>query len=289
MKGLEITVTNSDLVIKQEEKLIKLFIIFKDIKYGTKYIIFTDKNKKQIYYGSPLINEKKLVIMKFKDTRSEELVKQFLWNYLNNEDISNFELIEIPKIEKLDIIDNNVLDVKEEYIERLDEIFFKEEELPQEVKKEIIKKKKRGPILFILIIILILSVLGIYLIKNPELIFGKEIYVVCKNNYEKEEIEAYITETIDLTFNNFEKLKEQKKEIIYTFKDNDKYYEFKEKKLNALYITEKGKEIFDDENLTYKINIEYKKNKDYKLPKEYNELYDYYKNINYTCNNIEKQ
>jgi len=136
---------------------------------------------------------------------------------------------------------------------------------------------------------LILSVTIIYLMNNPELITGKEIYVVCKNNYSEEEIEANITETIDLTFNNFEKLKEQKKEIIYTFKDNDKYYEFKEKELNALYITEKGIETFDDENLTYKIIIEYKINKDYKLSKEYNELYDYYKNINYTCNNIEKQ
>jgi len=289
MKGLEITITNNNLSLKQQEQLIKLFIIFKDIKYGTKYIIYTDKNKKQIYYGSPLINEKKLVIMKFKDTKSEELVKQFLWNYLNNEDISNFELIEIPKIEKVDIIDNNVLDVKEEYIERLDEIFFKEEELPQEVKKEIIKNKKRGPIIFVVAIMLILSVTIIYLMNNPELITGKEIYVVCKNNYSEEEIEANITETIDLTFNNFEKLKEQKKEIIYTFKDNDKYYEFKEKELNALYITEKGIETFDDENLTYKIIIEYKINKDYKLSKEYNELYDYYKNINYTCNNIEKQ
>ena len=30
MKGLEISVTNSDLVIKQEEKIVKLFVIFKD-------------------------------------------------------------------------------------------------------------------------------------------------------------------------------------------------------------------------------------------------------------------
>ena len=35
MKGLEILVTNSDLVLKQEERLIKLFVMFKDNKYGT--------------------------------------------------------------------------------------------------------------------------------------------------------------------------------------------------------------------------------------------------------------
>ena len=44
MKGQEILVTNSDLVVKQEEKYVKLFVIFKDKKYGTKYVIFTDND-----------------------------------------------------------------------------------------------------------------------------------------------------------------------------------------------------------------------------------------------------
>jgi len=50
MKGLEISVTNSDLVLKQEERLVKLFVMFKDKKYGTKYVIFTDNENKNLYY-----------------------------------------------------------------------------------------------------------------------------------------------------------------------------------------------------------------------------------------------
>ena len=63
MKGLEISVTNSDLVIKQEERIVKLFVIFKDKKYGTKYVIFTDINNKELFYGNPLVNNKKMVII----------------------------------------------------------------------------------------------------------------------------------------------------------------------------------------------------------------------------------
>ena len=106
MKGLEISVTNSDLVLKQEERLVKLFVIFKDKKYGTKYIIFTDNISNKLYYGSLIINDNKMVIMKFKDIKNEELIKDFILNFLNNKN-EKFEVIEIPKIEKLEIIDSN--------------------------------------------------------------------------------------------------------------------------------------------------------------------------------------
>ena len=36
MKGVSIKVTNNDLVIKEEDRIAKLYVIFKDKKYGTK-------------------------------------------------------------------------------------------------------------------------------------------------------------------------------------------------------------------------------------------------------------
>ena len=85
MKGKEMLVTNSDLVLKQEERIVKLFIMFKDKKYGTKYVIFADKENKTLFYGSPLLNGKKMVIMKFKNIKDAEMVKEFVWKYLNND------------------------------------------------------------------------------------------------------------------------------------------------------------------------------------------------------------
>lgn len=289
MKGLEISVTNSDLVLKQEERLVKLYIIFKDKKYGTKYIIFTDNINKELCYGSPLINSNKMIIMKFKDIKDEEMVKEFVWNYLNDKSTSNFEMIEIPKIDKLEIIDNNTLEVKEEYIDKLNDIFFKKEEISEqkeEIKEE--KKKSAGPILFVLGLILAAIAGFIYLKNNPELIYGKDIYVECKINYEIEELDSYANEIVTLTFSNSQVLKKHEKEITYLFNDNDKYYEFKEKNLNYQYIKETGTEKFIDEELTYKLFVDYDLKKNYTLPKDYDELYDYYKNNNYSCNNIEK-
>lgn len=291
MKGLEISVTNSDLVIKQEERLIKLFVIFKDNNYGTKYIVFADKDKKELYYGSPLVNGTKMVIMKFKDIKDEEKIKEFIWDYLNGEsNTSKFDIIEVPKIEKLEIIDHNKLDVKDEYINKLDDIFFKREPVIDDVSNEVVvvKKQNNGPILFILILILIAVVGFIYLKNNPELIFGKDIYVQCKINYIESEVDANVNETVTLTFNNSQVLKKHEKEITYSFNDNDKYYEFKEKNLNYIYLKEEGLEKFSDEELNYKLFIDYNLNRDYILPKDYDELYDYYKNNNYSCNNIEK-
>lgn len=289
MKGLEISVTNSDLVLKQEERLIKLFVIFKDNKYGTKYIIFMDNVSNELCYGSPLINNNKMIIMKFKNIKDEEIVKEFIWNYLNDKSTSNFEIIEVPQIDKLEIIDNNTLEVKEEYINKLNDIFFKKEENIENIDEvKIIKKKNNGPILFGLILVLF-SVGGfLYLKNNPELIYGKDIYVECKKKYNIDEIEVSADEYIFLTFTNSQKLKKHEKEINYIFKDSDKYYDFKEKELSYKYINESGEEKFIDEELTYNFLISYNLSQNYLLPKDYDELYDYYKKNNYLCNNIEK-
>jgi len=290
MKGLEISVTNSDLVVKQEEHLVKLFVIFKDNKYGTKYVIFTDSDNKELFYGSPLVNGNKMIIMRFKDIKDEETIKEFVWNYLNEERTSKFEVIEIPQIEKLEIIDNNTLEVKEEYIEKLNDIFFKKEEVVVEEKIDIKEENKKNirPILAFLVLILVGVVGFLYLKSNPELIYGKDIYVECKYNYNIEEIGATASEYVMLTFSNSQVLKKHEKEINYTFIDSDKYYEFKEKNLNYIYIKEEGNEKFIDEDSSYKFFIDYNINNNYTLPKGYDELYDYYKNNNYSCNNIEK-
>lgn len=291
MKGQEILVTNSDLVIKREEYYVKLFVMFKDKKYGTKYVIFTDSDNKVLHFGSPLINGTKMVIMKFKDIKDAEMVKEFVWNYLNNESISNFELIEIPKIEKLELIDSNTLDVKEEYITKLIDIFFKKEEVvTHEVEKEIKEKKKskKGPIIFALILLLIGLGAFIYLRNNKELIYGKNIYVRCDKVYTEEEIDANIRVVVDLTFNNSRILKEHLKEYTFKFNDSDIYYDFKEKNLQYTYISDSGEGKFIDEEITYKLFVTYNLIKDYDLPRGYDELFTYYQNDGYNCSLIEK-
>lgn len=288
MKGLEISVTNSDLVLKQEERLVKLFVMFKDKKYGTKYVIFTDNENKNLYYGNPLVNGKKMVIMKFKDIKDEEMVKEYVWKFLNSEQISNFETIEIPEIDKLEIIDNNTLDAKEEYVQKLIDIYFKKVEVKEENITEQPKKKSKAPILITLIIIIGLAGGFLYLKNNPELIYGKNIFVECKTDYITEGLNVTNKEVVTLTFNNSQILKKHEKEISYIFKDNDEYYDFKEKNLQYEYVKEEGLEKFIDEELTYKLFVDYNLNKDYKLPRGYDELFEYYKKINYSCSIVDK-
>lgn len=295
MEGLEILVTNSDLVLKQEERLIKLFVMFKDNKYGTKYVVFTDNNMKELFYGNPLVNGNKMVIMKFKDIKDAEMIKEFVWKFLNNESSSNFEIIQIPEINKLEIIDNNVLEVKEEYINKLCDIFFNKDindssniDNNGNVKVKNKKKKNKLPLLLGMIIVFLGIFAFMYLKKNPDLIYGKNIYVQCSIKNFNDELNANVNEVITLTFNNSQTLKKHEKNIIYKFNDSDIYYNFKEKNLQYKYISETGEEKFSDEELSYEIlvNHDLKSNNDF--PKGYDELFSYYNNLKYSCNNLEK-
>lgn len=289
MKGLRMMISSSDLVLSNKEIYVKLFVIFKDMKYGTKYIIYTDKDEKELYFGSPLINNNKLIIMKFKDIKDQEMVKEFVWNYLNNLSTSKFEIIELPNdLTKLEIIDSNKLDVKEEYIKKLVDIFFKKEEVKEEVVVKTNKKSNGKAIIFAFILVLLGFGGYIYLRNNPELILGKNIYYECNNKYSIEELNSDVSEKVSITFNNSKILISHNKQIIYKFNDSDIYYEFKEKNLKYNYVTESGADNFIDEDLSYVLDINYELNSSYKLPKDYEKLLDYYKVKDYSCNLIEK-
>lgn len=289
MKGIRMMVSTNDLVPSNEEVYVKLFVVFKDKKYGTKYIIYTDDNEKELYYGSPLISNDRIVIMKFKDIKDEEMVKEFVWNYLNDKPTSNFDIIELPSnLTKLELIDSNSLDVKEEYIKKLMDIFFKKEE--PKVEEQVVKpKKSNGKFIIFLLILVGLGFGGyVYLKNNPELILGKNIYYECTKKYQNNELDTDISELVDITFNNSKILTKHTKQITYKFNDSDIYYEFKEKNLKYNYVEESGADKFVDEDLSYVLDVEYNLNKDYKLPKDYDKLLDYYKVKDYSCSLIEK-
>lgn len=288
MKGLEISVTNSDLVVKHEEKVLRLFVIFKDKKYGTKYIIFTDINGEELFFGSPLVNDKKLIIMKFKNIKDEEVVKEFVWKHLNNQELSNFELIEIPNILKLEVIDYNVLDVKKEVILNLSDIYFKKEEEFKKMQEEVkVKKNSKGSSFVIILFFLVLLAGGYYLYNNQELIYGKNIYVRCEKKYNREEVNAIGNEIVNLTFNNSKILKSHTKKITYTFNDNDIYYNFKEKNMEYKYFNEEGSKKYIDEELKFVLDISYDLNSN-SIPNNYDDLFTYYNNLSYNCSLVGK-
>ena len=227
--------------------------------------------------------------MKFKDIKDEEMVKEFVWNYLNDKPTSNFDIIELPNnLTKLELIDSNSLDVKEEYIKKLMDIFFKKEE--PKVEKQVVKtKKSNGKFIIFLLFLVALGFGGyVYLKNNPELIYGKNIYYECTKKYQNNELGTDINELVDITFNNSKILTKHTKQITYKFNDSDTYYEFKEKNLKYNYIEESGADKFIDEDLSYVLDVEYNLNKDYKLPKDYDRLLDYYKVKDYSCNLVEK-
>ena len=222
--------------------------------------------------------------METRSKEDEEIIKEYIYKLTNNEKLENYEELSLDKIEEIEIISSNKLEIKPETLNILIEKKIpKKEEQEQQNKKE---KKKKGKGLLVLLILIILGAAGYYVYTN---FFNKETIIkqiACNREYSHNELAALVNEEILFNFNINDEL--EKKEItkLYKFNNDTEYFNFINTGVYYKYMPEdttEGGWDKDDNNYTYKtIEIE-RIEVDYKEPTNYEEVLSYYKAKNYNC------
>ena len=113
MKGKILKISSNDLYGNTDDRLVAVYACFTQKKYMNKYIIFSiygENDKNKLYYGSIHLKTNSLVVFSVRD---EEInyIKPFIDEYLNGSiNEMEYELIDLDKIEKIELISYNSLD-----------------------------------------------------------------------------------------------------------------------------------------------------------------------------------
>lgn len=246
MKGKLLKVFNNDLNGKVDERVVIFFAAFNYIKYSNKYgiFVFSDgMNSGKILFGSIHIKEKSLVVFSLKNEQ-EKIIDAFLTEYKTN-NFQEFELIDISKLDKIELVGYNEKEYKE--LVNLYNISIPREEKP--VKKE--DKKSGIYSIIITFLVLITGAFGLYWFFHPRmfnpLILNCEMTGLDNRiivNYKKNKI---------VTFNGRDRIKEIKSTDTYSFKNENKYYDFKSESKHYLYFDNIDDFKYEDEELELKI------------------------------------
>ncbi len=128
MKGKILKISSNDLYGNTDDRLVAVYACFTQKKYMNKYIIFSiygENDKNKLYYGSIHLKTNSLVVFSVRD---EEInyIKPFIDEYMNGSiNETEYELIDLDKIEKIELISYNSLDfdklayLEEKYIPKV--------------------------------------------------------------------------------------------------------------------------------------------------------------------------
>ena len=286
MNGKQIKVTEYNLTFGSSARIVNILGLFKYKKNNNLYVLYSDLYNKYniIYYGNSHIKETTILSMESKNKEDEEIIKEYIYKITNNENLDDYEEISLDKIEGIEIISSNKIEIKKEILDSLiDKKIPKEEEINNKPKT---KKKKKGKGIIILLFLIIIGVGGYFIYNN---IINKEEVIkqmICITKYNHDVLEATVNEELVLNFDINDVL--EKKEITkeYKFNNETEYYNFINTGNYYKYMPEdttEGGWDKDDSNYTYK-TIEVERIKvDYKEPTNYEEVLSYYKNKNYNC------
>ena len=286
MNGKQIKVTEYNLTFGSSARIVNILGLFKYKKNNNLYVLYSDLYNKYniIYYGNSHIKETTILSMESKNKEDEEIIKEYIYKITNNENLDDYEEISLDKIEGIEIISSNKIEIKKEILDSLiDKKIPKKEEINNKPKT---KKKKKGKGIIILLFLIIIGVGGYFIYNN---IINKEEVIkqmICITKYNHDVLEATVNEELVLNFDINDVL--EKKEITkeYKFNNETEYYNFINTGNYYKYMPEdttEGGWDKDDSNYTYK-TIEVERIKvDYKEPTKYEEVLSYYKNKNYNC------
>ncbi|MBQ6495480.1 MAG: hypothetical protein IJI49_05720 [Bacilli bacterium] len=286
MNGKQIKVTEYNLTFGSSARIVNILGLFKYKKNNNLYVLYSDLYNKYniIYYGNSHIKETTILSMESKNKEDEEIIKEYIYKITNNENLDDYEEISLDKIEGIEIISSNKIEIKKEILDSLiDKKIPKKEEINNKPKT---KKKKKGKGIIILLFLIIIGVGGYFIYNN---IINKEEVIkqmICITKYNHDVLEATVNEELVLNFDINDVL--EKKEITkeYKFNNETEYYNFINTGNYYKYMPEdttEGGWDKDDSNYTYK-TIEVERIKvDYKEPTNYEEVLSYYKNKNYNC------
>ena len=275
MIGKTIKISDYKFTYGQETVFINVFGVFKDLKSGNRYIIYSYDNKK-LYYGSFFIRDNAGTVMISKDTNTD-IIKGFIDDILSQKKNDKYEIVNLDKIESIQIIDEQVYESSVD-INRLDELT-----IPKNItSEEEVQPKKKVPF-FMFGIMLLLVVLGLFFFINPEVIKGKNIIYTCNKTSNHKELPASMKEERIVTFNSKGKVISMDINTDYVFSDIEYYNDFKNKGIFYKYMKTTDTYKFDDVNYTYRVFSSIDVENNYFLPSEEEELITYFNNDGYNC------
>lgn len=280
MIGRVIRLSDYKFVYGQETVYINVYGVFKNKKNGNKYIVYSYDNKK-IYYGSFFVRDNAGTVMVSKDI-NKDIVKDFIDDIISNKQGNWYEIISLESIESIQIIDELEYDLAVD-VDRLNELT-----IPKVIDKEEEKVPKKKNSFFAIGIMLLLIILSLFFIVNPEVILGKNIIYSCSRTYSHDKLPAAVTENRIIVFNSKEEIISMDINTDYVFNDYSYYDEFKNKSYFYNYIDEADTYKFDDNNHTYRIFSTVDVNNNYFLPNLLEELIEYFENNGYNCKTEEE-
>ena len=276
MFGKKIRVNDYKFTYGSDIVYINVYAVFRVKKSNEKFIIYSYDDKK-LFYGSLYINGNMGTVMA-SDKDNTMIVDTILLNIFDNKSDDKYEILDISKIDSIQIIEEKVYE-KNIDINRLYDITMPKEKIEEE---NISSKKNNNYWVFIILIILIIGVI-IFISISKFISLKKEIYV-CEKEYEHNSLPADVIDKIDITFDYKNKLIDIDNSTSYVFTDTNYYYEFKDNSYFYKYIDNADTYKFDDSNYTYRVFKNIDVNDDKFLSRDKDSLVSYYENKGYTCN-----
>lgn len=291
--GKKVTIKDYQFTFGDKEKEYYVFACFK--YHSEIFAIYADtiNTENKLYYGSAHITNNILVVLGTIDPKEIDGIKNFVVKLINNQNINEYEIISLDKVDRIEIIGTSDFNLRKDVIDKLIDMTILKEDTKQEevvlIKTDPVKKKKYGKYIA-LILFIIVAFGGAFLYLNRETIFGSEIQVVCTKQLD-DEYNATVNQTILFNFNSQDVLTGYTMTNLYTFETDEDYQDFS---LAGHYF-----HIFDEassdmlnlvpnvENRTYQVGYTMSPLVDYFGPTEYYAVFDYYETAGYTCNSKE--
>lgn len=262
MYGKIIKVNNRGTDIKIENKEVILFCCFKDLKYGNSYAIFCDKENPNntLLYGTIHFKEDSIVII---DTKKD--IKNILIDLIdvlsNNKKLLDYQILDITKFQKIDLISNNTMELPNDKLEKLKQLCIKEE--PTQKKKKNDNGTKGLKIILVLLIIIL--IIFIYLYIN-----NKDNYELkCTRSSEIKEL-SKVEDEVTVYFSSKNKIIYIDSTTKYIFDTKIEYQTFKsDPSLQSDYIKKNdGVKYLDSDNTVMVVSRDNNVNNNYKEIKE---------------------
>lgn len=264
----------------QETIFLNVFAVFKSIKSGNKYIIYSYDNKK-LYCGSAFVKNNEIVVMISKGEDDNE-IKDFVKELLEDNYQEKYEIISLDNVNSVQVIDEAVCDISVD-INKLNDITIPK----PKVKEEVVTPKKRVnfTVLFLFVFILVVAAFFFF---NPEVIMGKNVKYICSKSYNHDKLPALVNENTELLFNGKGVIQDIKLKSDYVFTDVNYYKEFRDKSYFYQYFSEGDTYKFEDNTYTYKLFSSVNTKEDFFLPTDKDGLIKHYQDDGYICKVVDE-
>lgn len=289
MNGKVLKVTQYNLEFGVADRFVNVFGYFKYKSNGNAYVIYADVDTKYpiIYYGSGHIRETTLLSMRCRDVKEAEIIKEYIFKLINKEELTNFEIIPLENIEKIELIGSEKIEVKPEIITSLVEITLPKKEESTEVTTVVAKqpKKKSKKVFLIILLLLLIGGVGYFYITSLPSKNAVAKKIICEKEYQHDTLNATVDEQNTYNFNLRDTLESIDTIMTYQFEQDD-YQDFIMKGTYYKYLPDdeqSGGYKQDDENYTFKIMMTEEIGTSYNKPTSYEEVLSYYKKEGYTC------